>query len=275
MDLKFPKNHKMKKSLKSICISPKQLIAAIRTLGGKGALGYFTPSLFRRLVSEQGVYNLCSKQCLYPMFARVNASDIYVFKQIFIDVEYSCLNDLENVKFVVDCGANVGYSSVYFLNKFPSCFVASIEPDLGNREILKMNLLPYGDRVKIFNAGVWSREGYLRVAENVYRDGREWSVQVEECDQCTPGAIRAIDIPGILRECEQERISILKIDIEGSEAVVFNTDISTWIEKVENIVIELHDDSHFGLATPIVMEKIGNCERFRVSQSGELTVFKS
>jgi len=39
-----------------------------------------------------------------------------VFEQIFIGEEYSCLCDLKDTLLILDLGANVGFSSAYFLS---------------------------------------------------------------------------------------------------------------------------------------------------------------
>ena len=40
-------------------------------------------------------------------------------------------------RFILDCGANVGYTSAYLLTRFPTAFLIAIEPDPGNAEILR------------------------------------------------------------------------------------------------------------------------------------------
>jgi hypothetical protein len=44
----------------------------------------------------------------------------------------------------------------------------------------------------------------------------------------------------IMQDYNLEKVDILKIDIEGAEKEVF-TDTSSWIEKVNSIIIELHE----------------------------------
>ena len=116
-------------------------------------IGRFFPGYFKSRYSQ------------HPLHYRWNKSDVYVFRQIFIQREYSYLDNLTNVGLIVDCGANVGYSSSYFLTQFPNSHVIAIEPDPENFAIMRKNLLPYGERVETFNAAVWSHPTNYILAE--------------------------------------------------------------------------------------------------------------
>jgi FkbM family methyltransferase len=246
------------------------------SLGLVNACQFFINLRFKAIQSWREFYFLRSKRAEHPLAVRPGTSDIKVFDGIFIGVEYECIADLKDIKFVVDCGANVGYSSAFFLSQFKNCEVACVEPDEGNVNVLMNNMAPYGDRVRIYHAGIWSQPAFLKVREVPYRDGDKWALQVEQCDSTTPGSIPAVDIPMILRESGQDRISLLKIDIEGAEVQLFSEGCESWLSKVDNIVIELHDDSCFGPASEIVVQKILDTGCFSVSKSlGEVTVFRS
>jgi FkbM family methyltransferase len=186
--------------------------------------------------------------------------------------EYSCFDSLTDVRLVIDCGANVGYTSAYFLSRFPSCHVIAVEPDPENVRILRRNLSAYGDRVTIVPSAVWSHPTALRISDVPYRDGREWARQVQECAPSEEGAFVATDIGGLLAAAPHDAISILKVDVEGAECVVFAGNTDAWLPVVENIAIELHDDSSFGSATDVVFRAVSGMP-FDVSTSGELTVF--
>jgi len=198
-----------------------------------------------------------------------------VFDQIFIEREYSCLDDLSDVDLVIDCGANVGYSSAYFLTRFPKCKVICVEPDSSNFKLLQKNLAPYKDRITLMKSGLWSHNTGLKISAESRRVGNEWAVQVRECKPGEAPEIQAIDIGTILRESGQNKISILKIDIEGAEAVVFAKNYESWLSRVDNMVIELHDHYCFGKASDIVLNAISSVKSFSMSKSGELTVFKA
>jgi hypothetical protein len=55
---------------------------------------------------------------------------------------------------------------------------------------------------------------------------------------CHP--VLAITVDTIMKDYNLSRIDILKADIEGAEKEVFS-DTSAWIEKIDSIIIELHD----------------------------------
>jgi FkbM family methyltransferase len=215
-------------------------------------------------------YNLSPKHAKYPLTCRASTSDIHVFGQIFIEREYSCLDHLSNVDLVIDCGANVGYSSAYFLTHFPNCRIISIEPDPANFALLETNLAPYKERVEIVHSGLWSHSVGLKI----HYGEDAWATQVRECKPDEAPDIQATDIATLLKESGKERISILKIDIEGAEAIVFAENYESWLPYVDNIVIELHDNTSFGRASDVFFKAISN-RPFDISGYGELTVCKS
>ena len=167
----------------------------------------------------------------------------------------------------------MGYSSAYFLSRFPRCDVVGIEPDPDNFELLRLNLSPYGNRVRTLRAAVWSHRTKLRLAETRYRDGLEWTRQVEECKLGEDSDLVSVDIGSILDGSGYKKISVLKIDIEGAEAVVFSKNYESWIDRVDNLVIEIHNAPSFGDCAGVFGKAVTG-RGFSITQYGELTVCK-
>ncbi len=245
--------------------------AAIVPLGPLATAQYWMQQLRVRVAPPDRTYTLRSKDARYPVLVRTGTSDLEVFQQIFIEREYSCLDDMRRADLIMDCGANVGYSSMYFMSRYPGARLIAVEPDEGNFALLRKNLLPFGSSVVALRAAVWSHPGMLRFSERQYRDGREWTRQVRPGRPDEDSNIPAVDIGTLLRDSGHERIAILKIDIEGAEAVVFSSNYESWIDCVDNLVIELHDDSEFGECSRIFHRALEG-RGFTVSRSGELTV---
>lgn len=188
-----------------------------------------------------------AKRCLgtYPkghhvkmpngMIARAQTSDLEAFQPIFVKREYRCLDHVKDAKLIIDAGANVGYSAAYFLERYPDAHVVAIEPDEDNFAIMRQNLERYGKRTTLYNTGVWSKMTGLVLEPN----HEEWSHQVREAAPGEHSTMTALDIGTILEKSGHERISILKIDIEGSEREVFARN-HAWLSKVDHLVIEIH-----------------------------------
>jgi FkbM family methyltransferase len=181
------------------------------------------------------------RQVQHALTARLRgSSDLNVFSQIFIQQEYSCLRNLRDVSLILDLGANVGYSSAYFLNCFPNARVLAVEPDERNVEICSLNLKPYGDRALLLHGAVWSRCTKLNLSRGTYGDGREWATQVVESPGGREGDLEAWDVDSLINMAGGRDVDLLKVDIEGSELAVFGETAEKWLPRVRGICIELH-----------------------------------
>lgn len=70
------------------------------------------PIIGRRWLRVEGLLN--------PLALRVGTSDYIILLQIFGEHEYAQVSDPQSPSLVLDCGANVGYSSIWFLSRFPN-----------------------------------------------------------------------------------------------------------------------------------------------------------
>ena len=221
----------------------------------------------KRASGSREVLSIRPSTAAYPLWVRMHSSDLDVLSQIFIELEYNCLR-VSDGGLIMDLGANVGYSSAYFLTQFPRSPVIAVEPDPHNFRMLQRNLAPYGARVTAIHAGAWSHSTKLSIRDIPYRDGTDWTRQVQEDSE---GEIDAVDITSLLKLSHHTSIGLLKIDIEGAEAIVFRDTYCPWLDRVEQIAIELHDDSIFGSGTDTFYNAVKKQE-FKFSRSGELTI---
>ena len=198
----------------------------------KKALGFQQPSSLK----------IKPRQARYPVIARLGgSSDMSVFDQIFVFDEYACIRTILSPRLILDLGANVGYSSAYFLSCFPTATVVAVEPDPDNFELCRKNLAPYGDRAKVVHGAVWSRCSKLVLSRGTFRDGREWATQVRNNEGSEDEAtVEGWDVLSLLQLAGGGQVDLLKVDIERSELEIFGGSSASWLPKVRNICVELH-----------------------------------
>jgi len=236
-----------------------------RNLGIAQATRY---TLYRILnpAFDRRILTLYVKGLRQPLFCRAGGSDLRVFAQVLANREYRCLDGSDVSGLVIDCGANIGLSTVYFSARFPNTHVIALEPDPDNFKMLAVNTASFSDRVTLLQAAVWNKNTRLVFSDSGV-DRYEWSRTCREAEASEVPQIEAFDIPTILAMSPFERIGLLKVDIERAEHVVFDGSAKKWIDLVDAITIELH-----GPDCENAFHKIVRKEDFQVSHWDELTV---
>lgn len=203
-------------------------------LGTKGALNVRARMLASAAgLPVEGTVELHPASLEWPVQLRLHTTDTDIYEQVLTRREYGVFDDL-NPRLIVDCGANVGYSSAYFLSRFPDASLIAVEPFPANADLCRRNLAPYGDRAKVLQAAVWGADTDL-VLDNVHAS-HEWAVTVRPAEAGETAAVRGLSLPSLT----DGDIDLLKIDIEGSELELFGAAADAWLPRVRNIAIELH-----------------------------------
>lgn len=193
------------------------------------------------------------------LWIRPSGSDAEVIVQIFLDRDYDLsrfqpykLHILDlcqrirregNVPLIIDAGANIGASTLWFAVNFPDCQVFAVEPDLGNFATLKKNAEEFPN-IRLFNAGLWDTPTALSPVD---AHGTGWGCRVAERPD---GGIQlpSVTVPELLAADERLRPVIVKIDIEGAETDVLRSN-NEWVDDVPLLIFESHDNLWHWLGT--------------------------
>ena len=225
----------------------------------------FIKYLFQRFIKKEGILLIKVPHLSTKVLLRNNPSDIQVFTQVFIQQEYNVRIDKE-IKTIIDCGANIGLASLFFLSKFPDARIIAIEPEENNFHILKQNL-KYYKNVTCIKKGLWNKAANLEIIDNGWGEA---GFVIEESPIPSEKTIQAISIEEIIDQFHLSEIDILKIDIEGSEEQVF-LNASKWINKINIIFCEIHENLKPGLTNKIESQLNSD---FNFIMHGEYHVFK-
>jgi FkbM family methyltransferase len=211
-----------------------------------------TRSDFTHIREENDCFEVMNKKGIRLFVRKFPSSDSQVLYQIWKENEYEVVADYISTHFkshklrIVDAGANVGFASLFLFHSLKDQFELQfviVEPGGDNLTWLKKNFQLNGlNNYQIEKAGLFNKSCYLTVKRD-FRDGRDWSLRVEESAHATD--LRAIQISEILSKNEWDCIDYLKIDIEGSERCLFEEPgyAKNFLEKIKLISIEIHDES--------------------------------
>jgi FkbM family methyltransferase len=180
---------------------------------------------------------------------RGSKADLGVIEQVFKNQDYS-LHRLRrsdelhsglqvivsggHKPLIVDAGANIGASVVWFALNYPQSHVVALEPDYENFKLLCDNAS--GLDVDLRNVAVGSINGKVRVVDP--GEG-EWGYRTSIDEQ---GSCQLVSMSDLIEEKMQGGYTpfIAKIDIEGGESNLFEQQ-TDWVEKFPILIIELHD----------------------------------
>lgn len=169
------------------------------------------------------------------VIVRLGITDVAAFEHVFINDEYD-IPLTRPPSIIVDAGANVGMSAVYFALRYPEAKIIAVEPEASNFATLSKNAALFPQIIPI-NAALWKHEGVVHI-EDV--DAGHWGMRTIDVKFPTRQTVRATTIQALVQQFRIQQIDLLKIDVEGAECEILE-EPSSWIGHVGVICAELHD----------------------------------
>lgn len=215
--------------------------------------------------------------CLVTL--RRHTSDFIVFFRCLIERSYlpvvrlikQCGPESETLT-IIDAGANIGMSALYFARAFPQARVIALEADQANYELCCANMKDSAlDKVTVLHQALWKEGAWLNLAAD-FRDGRAWArsvVPTIEASRVHGQSVEGIDLNSLLTCYAPDGVDLLKIDIEGAENQVFESPemVATWLPKIRFIALEIHNQAGYDLIIPQLLQ-----HGFFLFHRGELTI---
>jgi FkbM family methyltransferase len=227
---------------------------------------YGLPLSFQRRINYTACVNYGGK----PLRIRMDTSDISVFEGVLMDEEYDLSFLSLSPGTILDVGANVGFTSIFFANRYPQSRIFAVEPEESNFRALLGNVKPYQNIVPI-RAAVWNKRGKVQIRN---RQAEKWAFQVSEWEKgASSSMVDALTIDDLIKITGANTVDVLKIDVEGAEVEVCGENAEDWPGKVCVIVIELHDRFREGCSD--AFERAVKGRGFRRFRRGEhIILFK-
>lgn len=193
---------------------------------------------FNLLYTKNNFFVVKSKKFRNNIYLRKDQSDPFIFEQVFIEQQYKFdYGEQSTIKWIIDAGANIGLAAIFFSEKFPHAKIISIEPDINNFELLKKNTLNYPN-VHPVNAALWYQNELLDISN---KDEKSAGFMIESAKESNENLIQSVTVSGLMEQFKINEISIIKLDIEGSEKEIFQYGSNQWLPHCKIVITELHD----------------------------------
>jgi FkbM family methyltransferase len=158
---------------------------------------------------------------------------LHSVQELLIDELYQFDSNITS-PYIIDCGANVGLSIIYFKKIFPECKILAFEPDPEIFELLKYNIEKFKFKnVSLEKKAVWNSNTVLKFNSTGALGGH---IKKEQSENGNLVDVQTIRLKNIL---EREQIDFLKIDVEGAEKEII-VDIASSLKNVKRIFVEYH-----------------------------------
>lgn len=163
---------------------------------------------------------------------RLNRGDIQSIREVWLDQAYRLPFELRPTS-VIDLGANIGFTSLFFAKRYGCSHVIAVEPVPDNAALTKLNLAENGVQATVIEAAVGPAAGVAKFAMSRDSNLGHLSDRGVEVD--------VVAMDDLLDLIPEGVVDLVKIDIEGGEAPLLES-APPWLSRVRSIIIEFHPD---------------------------------
>jgi|GEM_PF-3307195 FkbM family methyltransferase len=208
-----------------------------------------------------------------PILVRLGTADPNPFRQVFLEAQYADLRTLlPDALTILDVGANIGYTALWFAMHFPDAAICAVEPLADNIERIRLQLdgARLNHRVQVIAAAADIRAGSADFY--TYEDGffhTSGSLIADAQHRARAAAVECVTLPDLIARAGWAKADIIKIDIEGAETRLLTDGAALMrplLETTRAFALELHSPEAETAARTLF-------DGWRAVRRGEITCF--
>jgi len=165
---------------------------------------------------------------------RLNRGDMQSIREVWIDECYRLPFDIVPER-MVDLGANIGLTSLWFVHRYGCKSVIAVEPSPANADLVRLNLASNNVNAQVIEAAVGAHDGTAH-----FQDGVDSNV-----GHLASGGGRevpVISMDTLLQKLPSgAEVDVVKMDIEGGEGPLMHENIA-WLGRVRSLIAEFHPE---------------------------------
>jgi FkbM family methyltransferase len=169
----------------------------------------------------------------FDLHYRLNRGDMQSIREVWIDECYRLPFQLAPER-LVDLGANIGLTSLWFAHRYGCKVIIAVEPSPENAQLVRLNLHGNNVQADVVEAAVGARDGVAHFEAavdsnmgHVGESGRE---------------VTMVSMDTVLRKLPAGvDVDVVKMDIEGGEGPLLQGDLA-WLGRVKSVIAEFHPE---------------------------------
>jgi FkbM family methyltransferase len=162
---------------------------------------------------------------------RLNRGDMQSIREVWMDECYRLPFELAPER-LIDLGANIGLTSLWFAHRYGCSTVIAVEPSPENARIARLNLERNNIKAEVIEAAVGAQDGTAQFEDH------------EDSNRGHVGSggrvVSVVSMDTLLRKLPPGAdVDLVKIDIEGGEGPLLQENLG-WLGRVKSLIAEFH-----------------------------------
>jgi len=167
---------------------------------------------------------------------------IQLYREIFLEAVYR-FETTETKPLIIDCGANIGMSVLFFKKCFPESEVWAFEPNPNAFSLLEVNVKQNNiENITLFPFALSDANGpidfYIPLAKGSL-NGSSWKGE----GKSEKISVEALKLSELI---QQRKVTCVKIDVEGDEEkVIWDLADNHVLDFVDSLIVEYHQTKNY------------------------------
>lgn len=165
----------------------------------------------------------------------------FLYEEIFYKNEYFFVSK-NKAPVIFDCGANIGFATLFFKWLYPESEIYAFEPDKRTFEILAKNVEQNKlTNVHLFNAAISDKDGKISFFVDPKNPGALTMSTKKERISGNEISVSCLSLSSLIKHRHIQYIDYIKMDIEGSEQqAVEDLSANDHLKNIDKFCIEYH-----------------------------------
>jgi FkbM family methyltransferase len=164
-----------------------------------------------------------------------NRVDFATLSEVFVDGEYRFPYS-ENPRVIIDLGANVGDTAIFYALSFPEAKIYAVEPNPKVHQSLELNTKQFSN-VTVCKCAIADSTGKMDLFFGLSHLGSSLGRREQNTHSVS---VDTFTLEDFCKKYSIDRVDILKFDIEGAEEYLLRSPAIKSI--VKELVGEIHED---------------------------------